>query len=52
MKSPPTQYPRKEEIESLLAAAGLQGSLQPLWGRTPFNNWLGVFHRPPTPAAG
>ena len=45
MKSPPTQYPRKEEIESLLAAAGLQGSLQPLWGRTPFNNWLGVFRR-------
>jgi hypothetical protein len=45
MKSPPLHYPEAEEIESVLRGAGLEGSLNPLWGRTPFNNWLGVFVR-------
>jgi SAM-dependent methyltransferase len=45
MKSPPLHYPTASEIESLLRGAGLEGSLVPLWGRTPFNNWLGVFSR-------
>lgn len=46
MKSPPLHYPEAGEIESALRGAGLEGSLAPLWGRTPFNNWLGVFSRP------
>ena len=45
MKSPPLHYPDKEETESLLAAAGLIGAFRPLWGNTPFNNWMGVFDR-------
>ncbi len=45
MKSPPLHYPEASEIESTLRGAGLEGSLVPLWGRTPFHNWLGVFSR-------
>lgn len=47
MKAPPLHYPTAPEIENVLRSAGLQGSLTPLWGRTPFNNWLGVFARNP-----
>lgn len=46
MQSPPVHYPRSGEVESILTRAGLQGSFRPLWGHTPFNSWLGVFHRP------
>lgn len=45
MKAPPLLYPDAAEIEGRVRGEGLQGSLVPLWGRTPFNNWLGVFSR-------
>ena len=45
MKSPPLHYPTAGEITDTLARAGLDGRFTPLWGRTPFNNWLGVFRR-------
>ena len=38
-------HPTLAEIEQPLAAAGLVGEFKPLWGRTPFYNWLGVFRR-------
>jgi trans-aconitate methyltransferase len=45
MQEPPVHYPTRESLTSTLAAAGLTGTLRPLHGRTPFNNWLGVFQR-------
>lgn len=45
MKGPPVSYPDKAMLEDLLHRAGLQGRFEPLWGRTPFNNYLGVFRR-------
>lgn len=45
MKGAPVCYPRKEEMEDELRACGLRGAFEPLWGRTPFNNYLGVFRR-------
>ncbi len=46
MKAPPVHYPERDELCHLLEGEGLLGEFQPLWGRTPFNNWLGVFRRP------
>ncbi len=40
MKSPPLWYPRRQQIEDALKGSGLRVDFQPLWGRTPFNNWL------------
>jgi hypothetical protein len=40
MKSPPVWYPQRQQIEDTLRDAGLRVNFQPLWGRTPFNNWL------------
>ncbi len=45
MGTPPQDYPKAESIRKILAAQGLHGEFQPLWGRTPFHNWLGVFRR-------
>lgn len=45
METPPVHYPGHEELCLLLKDAGLSGGFKPLWGRTPFNNWLGVFRR-------
>ena len=45
MKAPPVHYPVPEGLVARLEAAGLAGTLTPLWGRTPFNNWLAVFSR-------
>jgi len=45
-------HPTLSEIEQPLAEAGLVGEFKPLWGRTPFHNWLGVFRRrDPGPSA-
>lgn len=44
MKSPPKHYSDRDEITAQLKERGLEGEFQPLWGRTPFSNWLGVFH--------
>jgi 2-polyprenyl-3-methyl-5-hydroxy-6-metoxy-1,4-benzoquinol methylase len=46
MKSAPVTYPRPEMLNTTLESCGLRGSIRPLWGRTPFNNWLAVFERP------
>lgn len=47
MKGRPVTYPNKEGTEQLVREAGLDGSFAPLWGKTPFNNYLGVFRRAP-----
>ncbi len=47
MKGRPVSYPEKGALEATLGEAGLVGGFRPLWGRTPFNNYLGVFHRRP-----
>jgi SAM-dependent methyltransferase len=41
----PRHYPDAEDICGILAEHGLHGEFKPLWGRTPFHNWLGVFRR-------
>ncbi|OAI57821.1 hypothetical protein AYO49_01785 [Verrucomicrobiaceae bacterium SCGC AG-212-N21] len=46
----PKDYPDRTNVCDTLAAQGLHGGFQPLWGRTPFHNWLGVFRRAPQPA--
>ncbi|MBM4242935.1 MAG: SAM-dependent methyltransferase [Deltaproteobacteria bacterium] len=38
-------YPTADWVQEQLESAGLQGTIRPCWGRTPFNNWLGVFAR-------
>jgi 2-polyprenyl-3-methyl-5-hydroxy-6-metoxy-1,4-benzoquinol methylase len=40
MKAAPTRYPDAEQFKKVLTTAGLQVSLTPLWGKTPFNNHL------------
>jgi SAM-dependent methyltransferase len=45
MKAAPQRYPTPEEMDATLRAAGLVGTITPLWGRTPFNNWLAVYER-------
>ena len=46
MKDTPITYPRPETLTATLEGCGLRGTIRPLWGRTPFNNWLAVFERP------
>ena len=38
MKAAPVCYPTREQFERVLSANGLRVRIQPLWGRTPFNN--------------
>jgi 2-polyprenyl-3-methyl-5-hydroxy-6-metoxy-1,4-benzoquinol methylase len=45
MKANPTSYPDLAQIRCPLEEAGLQVSVQPLWGRTPFNNYLIIGRR-------
>jgi 2-polyprenyl-3-methyl-5-hydroxy-6-metoxy-1,4-benzoquinol methylase len=40
MKSPPLWYPQRQQIEDAFKGSGLRVDFKPLWGRTPFNNWL------------
>lgn len=47
MKSRPLQQPGKEDLERLLTRLGMRSEFRPLWGRTPFNNWLIVAWRSP-----
>ena len=55
ISTPAHPHPTLEEISPPLAEAGLVGEFKPLWGRTPFHHWLGVFRRkaqaPSTPPA-
>lgn len=45
MKAAPTHYPTDESIRTSLEKAGLEGNCRPLWGKTPFSNYLLVFER-------
>lgn len=42
MNSAPLSYPTRDFLEDQLDAAGLSAEFTPLWGNTPFNNWLVV----------
>lgn len=46
MNAAPRAYPTRERLLELLAAQGLIADCRPLWGNTPFNNWLVVARRP------
>lgn len=45
MQEIPKQYPTRERLLARLQAAGLSASFEPLYGNTPFNNWLVVATR-------
>ncbi|MFP6873430.1 MAG: class I SAM-dependent methyltransferase [Verrucomicrobiales bacterium] len=45
MKSAPACYPSSGSILDILGKTGLTGTAKPLWGKTPFNNYLLVFRR-------
>lgn len=45
MQERPVHYPSADGLRQTLQAAGLQVQLQPLYGNTPFNNWLLVARR-------
>ena len=45
MKTAPTCYPSQDSICSTLESEGLRGTVAPLWGRTPFNNFLISYRR-------
>ena len=45
MQEVPKRYPTRAELESRLGAAGLEVDFRPLYGNTPFNNWLVVARR-------
>lgn len=48
MKDAPRHYPTQLFLEKALGAAGLEVNCQPLWGRTPFHNFLITATRPET----
>jgi SAM-dependent methyltransferase len=45
MQASPRHYPTADGLRQTLQAAGLQVQVQPLYGNTPFNNWLIVARR-------
>ncbi|GEP40764.1 class I SAM-dependent methyltransferase [Brevifollis gellanilyticus] len=45
MKAAPTRYPEADQFRRVLNAAGLNVRLEPMWGGTPFNNYLIVGER-------
>ena len=45
MQEVPKQYPTRAGLDSQLRSHGLNVSMQPLYGNTPFNNWLVVAER-------
>jgi len=45
MQFRPRHYPDVPALKATLQQAGLQARLTPLYGNTPFNNWLLVAHR-------
>lgn len=45
MQEVPKSFPTRESLQRHLAAAGLQARFSPLYGNTPFNNWLVVAER-------
>lgn len=45
MKAAPTRYPDAGQFQRVLGAAGLNVRIEPMWGGTPFNNYLIVGER-------
>ncbi|MBS7458246.1 class I SAM-dependent methyltransferase [Coralloluteibacterium stylophorae] len=45
MRSAPGSLPTRRGLEARLGELGLEARFTPLWGRTPFNNWLVVAER-------
>src|SRR5690606_6405880 len=45
MQETPKRYPTRASLESTLTGAGLAVDFRPLYGNTPFNNWLVVAQR-------
>ena len=45
MQSHPRCYPDAQDLRAQLQDAGLQATFEPLYGNTPFNNWLIVASR-------
>lgn len=52
MKPSVQEFPKEDFIDEILVAKGLQGESQPLWGNTPFNNYLLTYRRPQTKDSG
>jgi SAM-dependent methyltransferase len=53
MNVAPRAYPTRESLLDQLTTQGLTAEFKPLWGNTPFNNWLVVARRPQgAPSAG
>ena len=46
MQSRPKCYPDVDAMRTQLAGIGLQATFSPLYGNTPFNNWLIVAEKP------
>jgi len=46
IKSSVYENPTEKFISDILESEGLRGQTRPLWGNTPFNNYLIVFRRP------
>jgi len=51
MKTSFKAQPSAQELRTVLQRHGLQADFKPLWGRTPFNNWLVVARRSASAAA-
>ena len=45
MDTPFREQPTAEQLTHALKRHGLKAQFRPLWGRTPFNNWLVIAHR-------
>jgi len=50
MKTSFKAQPSVTDLSAVLKRHGLQAEFQPLWGRTPFNNWLVIARRPASAA--
>jgi SAM-dependent methyltransferase len=46
LKAERLKFPTAEQVVAPFRAAGFGVDVRPLWGRTPFNNYLFVFRRP------
>ncbi|GFE83398.1 methyltransferase [Steroidobacter agaridevorans] len=51
MKTSFKAQPSAQELRAVLQRHGLQAEFKPLWGRTPFNNWLVIARRSASAAA-
>jgi len=50
MKTSFKAQPSANDLSTVLRRHGLQAEFKPLWGRTPFNNWLVIARRPASAA--